>query len=365
MLTLPRYAGRDAVGASLVALGIMLSLVWLVQSLHFLDLLINKGLGIGIFLHLTLLLVPLLLTVIAPLSIFTGATVMLRRWQEDNEITAVLAGGRAPSSLLWPLLAWALAGVVFGYALYLYILPASTSAFKDLQERIREQSGQLLLEEGTFNQLNSNMMIYIRKRLTPTTIDQILVHDTRNPAQPVTWYARSGEVVTNPDGYPRLILKDGLRQEVGPKQVSMLEFKKYNLDVSRQVDTQTHGPRAPEKEEYSMGELWRRAHDASLTAKQRAEMLAEWNKRLLWPLSPVPLVLLAAAWLLHPPKRQQSSTRCVVGASLCCIGYLAGMMGLFSMAQDGNMLAMYVQWGLPVFGLWTARWVARWGRWYG
>lgn len=348
MLTLPAYVVRDTVKPTLLALGVLLGLVWLLQSLRFLDLLINKGLSLAVFLHLTALLVPLLLTVIVPISVFVGACAVLRRWQEDNEITAVLAGGRTPRAILWPLLGWALVAVAFGYALYLQILPASTGLFKDLQYQIRTQEGQLLLEEGTFNQLGDNLMIYLKKRLTPTTLQQLLVHDTRNPQTPVTWYARSGEVMLGEDGYPRLVLQNGLRQEVGPKQVSMLEFKQYNLDIRQRLGEQVMAPRSREQEEYSLGELWQLAEADKTPVKKRNELIAEANKRLLWPLSPLPLVLLAAAWLLRPARRHQNSWWLTIGAGVCGILYMAALMGLFGLAQDGKDWALYGQWLLPV-----------------
>jgi len=359
-LTLPSYIVRDAMKPSLLGMGILLGLVWLLQSLRFLDLVINKGLGMGTFLHLTLMLVPKLLTIILPFGMFIGACVMLRRWQEDNELTAALSLGRSPSHILRPLLAWACVGVLFGYILFLQLLPASTASFKNLQYQIRTQNAQLLLEEGTFNQLGSNLMIYLRKRTTPTTLDQILVHDTRNPAKPVTWYAQHGEITLDAEGYPQLALQKGLRQEVGPKQVGMLEFDKYNLDIRQSLGQQVIAPRVPSHEEYGLSELMSASQKAP--PKQANEMRAELHKRLLWPLSPIPLTLIAAAWLLRPPRRQQSPWRLLVAASLSGFVYLGIMMMLEGMSQDGSPAVLYGQWAWPLVGAAYAAFVSKKGR---
>lgn len=347
MLTLPSYVLRDVAKPTVVSLGVLLGLVWLLQSLRFLDLLINKGLSLGVFLHLTALLVPLLLTMIVPVSVFVGACAILRRWQEDNEITAVLASGRTPLAVLLPLIGWALVAVVFGYALYLQILPRSTGLFKDLQYQIRTQEGQLLLEEGTFNQLGDNLMIYLKRRISQTRLQQLLVHDTRDPLTPVTWYARTGEVKMGADGYPQIVLQNGLRQEVGPKQVSMLEFKQYDLDIRQRLGQQVMTARNREQEEFSLQELWKYGHDNATPPKVRNEMIGEINKRLLWPLSPIPLVALAAAWLLRPARRHQNSWWLTTGAGVCGIIYLAALMGFSGLAEDGKIWALYGQWLLP------------------
>lgn len=362
VLTLPRYMLTDIIKPTLVALGIMLGLVWLLQSLRFLDLMINKGLGLGVFLHLTLLLVPLLLTVIIPLALFAGCCFAFRRWQDDNELTAVLSAGKHPLTLLYPALLWGFIATALGFWIYLVGLPQSTTAFKNLQYQLRTQEGQLLLEEGTFNQLGDNLMIYLKKRLSPTTLDMILVHDTRNPDAPVTWYARSGEVVMDPEGYPQLVLSNGLRQEIGPKQINMLEFARYNLDIRERMGTQVFKPRAPEQEEYLMPELWQKAADPALPAKQRDELRAEAHKRLLWPLTPLPLVVLAAVWLLRPAQRQSGSLRLVVAASICAFVYQGLLMALFNLAQSGNLYALWGQWLLPPAALLAALIIARKGQ---
>lgn len=358
MMTLPTYVLRDVAKPTAMALGIMLGLIWLLQSLHFLDLVINKGLDFTVFLYLTILLAPKLLTLIMPLSLFAGTLATLRRWQEDNELTAVLSIGRSPRTILIPMLWAALAMCLASYWLFLDLLPRSTGAFKDLQYQIRTQNGQLLLEEGTFNQLGANMMIYLKERTSPTTLQQLLVHDTRNPDQPVTWYARSGEVSVDAEGYPQLVLHNGVRQEVGPKQVGMLEFDKYNLDIRQSLGQQVLAPRNREMEEFGLGELHAAATDPKTSRKNRDEMRAELNKRLLWPLSSFPLVLLAAAWLLRPPRRQQSSWRLLVAASLCGAVYMGALMGFDGIAQGGAIWALYGEWLLPVIAIAIAAWIS-------
>lgn len=352
----------DIIKPTLVALGIMLSLVWLLQSLRFLDLVINKGLGLGVFLHLTLLLVPLLLTVIVPLALFAGCCFAFRRWQDDNELTAVLSAGRHPLTLLYPAMLWGIMASLLGFWIYLVALPQSTTAFKNLQYQLRTQEGQLLLEEGTFNQLGDDLMIYLKKRTSPTTLDMILVHDTRNPEAPVTWYARSGEVVVDAEGYPQLVLHNGLRQEIGPEQINMLEFSKYNLDVRERMGNQVLRPRTPEQEEYLLPELLQKANDPTLPAKQRNELRAEAHKRLLWPLTPLPLVLLAAVWLLRPAQRQTSSLRLLVAACVCAVAYQGVLMILFNLAQNGNIYALWGQWLILPAALMAALMIARKGQ---
>ena len=46
--------------------------IWLTQSLRFIDLILNKGLSLGLFLYMTLLLLPSLLAIILPIALFVA-----------------------------------------------------------------------------------------------------------------------------------------------------------------------------------------------------------------------------------------------------------------------------------------------------
>lgn len=340
--------------AAVLAATVLLALVWVLQSLRFLDFLVNKGLGLGVFLHLTGLLIPRLLVIIIPIAVLAGAIMVARRMQDDHETTAILAAGASPWLLIKPLLTLGIIGTSLLYALMLFVLPSSITAFKDLQTELRTTQGQLLLEEGTFNPLGDDLMVYVQERLSPQSFAQLLVHDSRNPAEPVTWYAKFGEVSLTPAGKPQLVLKQGLRQELGVRANNVLEFYSYALDISSQFGVSNLQTRPPEVEERSLASTWRMSTDSTLNDKVRAALKAEVMHRLTWPLLAIPLALLGAAALMHPPKRKQSSIRGVVLAVVCGVVVLGAQFGWLSLVQGGTDWAMLLMAIWPLLGCMVA-----------
>ncbi len=339
--TLPRYVFGQALWATLVAAVGLLALVWLLQSLRFLDFLVNKGLGLGVFLEITSLLIPRLLIIILPLAILAGAIYSCRKLQDDHETTAMLASGLRPYVAIAPLLG--VGGVMSAalLAIMLWLQPVATTAFKDLQNNLRMKQGQLLLETGTFNPLGDDLMVYLKERLTPTSFAQLLVHDTRDPTRPITWYAKQGELRTNPaTGVPELLLQQGLRQEAGPREVTMLEFSSYNLSLASQLTQTMAGPREPEVEEFQWQHLWAAAVQPGVAPKRAMRLKAEAAHRLGWPLLPLPLVLVAVAGLLHPPKRKQGSLRGVLLAGGAGVMIVGAQFGILTQAQGGAAWAL-------------------------
>ncbi len=359
--TLTRYIVTQAGLATVLAGAGLLALIWLLQSLRFLDYLVNKGLGVGVFLEITTLLIPRLMVVIVPLACLAGAVFMCRKLQDDHETTALQASGIRPYVALVPLLGVAAVASAVLLVLMLWLLPLATTAFKDLQTDVRLRQGQLLLETGTFNPLGDNLMVYVKERLTPTSFAQLLVHDTRDPLQPVTWYARFGELSTNPATQaPELLLQEGLRQEAGPREVNMLEFASYNLSLAAQLSRGAMAERQPEVEERGLRAIWAEAQAAGTAPKRADQLEAEAVNRLSWPLLPWPLVMVAAGALLHPPKRKQSSLRGVLLAALAGVAVVGAQFGWLTQAKSGATWALWAMLGWPLICTLVATFWFKW-----
>lgn len=342
--TLNRYIFNGALFPSLAALGIMLCIVWLLQGLRLLDFVINKGVGLGTFLQLTSLLIPLLLTVILPLSLCAGVAYACKRVGEESELTALFSAGVSRTMALKPFLWLAVVAVLAGYALHMWILPLSTTTFKDLQYDLRRTQADILLDDATFNQLGPNLMVYLEREnadgspLPQAGFKRLLVHDTRTPNRPVTWLARRGMLQTDAEGQPQLLLYDGMQQQVRPGRVEMLEFAAHTLNLSSQLGETVFAPRNPEVEEYPFSKLW----------DGKPSLLAEAHKRLLWPLLPLPLALWAAANLLRVPGRQSALLPRILLTGAGALALVALLLGTRGAAEDGNHYALYGQWLLPL-----------------
>jgi lipopolysaccharide export system permease protein len=349
--TIDRYLISELIRPTLVSTGIMLLLVWLIQSLRFLDLIINKGLSLFTFLHLTLFLVPFLLTFILPLALFAGACVMLKRLNDESEIPPLFGAGLSNLRLIRPFIFMAFVGIGVGYGISLYVLPMSMTAFKDMQHELRNTEGHLFLEAGSFNQLDDGLMVYLKRRTGPYEMEGLLVHDSKDNEHPVTWMAKRGKISATAHGSPKLTLEEGIRQDVTPNQVSMLQFREHTMEISRAVNLP--GPRSRSIEEYSLEQLQEFFTNPTpeISAKDVKEYRAEWHKRLLWPLTPLPLILIAAALLLRGKIRREGIIGVMVMAILCAVVYQSLLLVAHSLATKGIEYVLIGQWALPPIGV--------------
>src|SRR6201746_2637216 len=123
------YIFRQVLLALVVATGGLTALIWLTQSLRFIDLVVNRGLSFLVFLQLTSLLIPSFVAVILPITTYVVIQFVYQRMTSDRELTVMRAAGLSPWALARPALAVALLATLVGYVLSIWAVPASLNDF--------------------------------------------------------------------------------------------------------------------------------------------------------------------------------------------------------------------------------------------
>lgn len=324
--------------------------VWLSQSLKYLDFIVNKGLSFLSFARLTMLLVPTVLAVILPVAAFTAVLYVFNRLMTDRELIVLRAAGLSQWSLAFPAMLMVIVVTIFGYAINLYLMPAGFRTFKDEQSVLRADYSQILLQEGVFNNVTSGMTVYVRSHESDGEIRGILVHDSREPTATITMMAESGALVSSDNGL-YFLLVNGNRQEVSEdsEQISMLYFDRYTLDLSNL--TKEPDARYREPRERYLHELIGPPISVS-DDQNRAELTAEFHRRLISPLSAPALVMIALACLLTGEfDRRRQWPRLVTGVALMLF-YIAGSFALGNaLVKSPQLLPVYYAYPFVIFSL--------------
>ncbi|MBM3518368.1 MAG: LPS export ABC transporter permease LptF, partial [Alphaproteobacteria bacterium] len=307
MRSTTRYVLQQLIVPFVLVSAVLTGVIWLSQSLRFIDMIINMGVPPWTFFTLTLLLLPTALAYILPLAVLCAILFSYNRLVGDSELVVLRAVGLGPWRLAAPglLLAGLATGIMF--VISLYLMPAGFRAFKSEQFMLRHDLAAIPLREGVFNSLGNNLTVYVRMRDADGALRGILVHDSREPARPVTMMAESGLLVRTDQG-PRFILGNGNRQEVQAdrKQLSMLYFERYSLDLTRYIDAA--GDRWLEPGERFLPELfW--PDDSLDDRRNRDELIAEGHWRLVMPLYPLGFALIALAAMLGGPFNRREQWR--------------------------------------------------------
>ncbi|MGD9538190.1 MAG: LPS export ABC transporter permease LptF [Alphaproteobacteria bacterium] len=333
------YLMRQLIGPFvLVAFGLT-AVIWLSQSLRFIDFIVNKGLSLGTFLYLGMLLMPSFLGAILPIALFCAILFVYNRLTLDSEMISMRAAGRGPWGIAAPVLVLAGAVAVLAYAINLYLSPASYREFKDQQFVIRGDYSSLLLQEGVFTPLGSGMTVYVRARGPGGVLLGILVHDERDIERPITMMAEQGALVSSPQG-PRFVLRNGNRQEIDRErgQLSLLYFDRYALDLGQ--FSEEPGSRWREPRERFLHEL---LNPSASDDDQRnlGKFRAEFHQRLISPLYAFALVLIGLAALTTGDHNRRGQWRRILLAIGAGFAFEAVALGLTNIvAKDPSLVVL-------------------------
>ncbi len=291
---LDRYIFRQLFW-SLIAVTLGLTaLIWLTQSLRFVELVVNRGLSLFVFLHLTGLLIPSFIAVILPITTYCVIQFTYHRMAGDREVTAMRAAGLSPFALARPALALAVLAMGVGYWLNLSVVPDTLASFRGFQWEIRNKVAAFLLQEGVFTSISDKLVVYVRTRSPDGTLRGILVDDARDPEVHATILAESGELVEGPHG-PRVLLLHGSRQEIDRQtgRLNILTFAQNDLDLADADDPDASRP-------IDMSELGIRdlLHPRMALPRDVPKWIAEAHKRLAGPLAALSYALVALVSVL-------------------------------------------------------------------
>lgn len=318
------YVLRQLATATLLVAVTLTAAIWLTQSLRFIDLIVNRGLTLGTFLNLTLLLLPSFLWLLLPIALFAAVLFTLSRLAGDSELVVMRACGLSPLQLARPVLILAAIVCAAGYALTLYLLPLAYRAFKDLDFAVRNDFAGMMLREGNFNTVAPGITIYVRSRDASGDLVGLLVHDARRADQHVSMIAERGRLAIADNG-PRIVLVNGNRQESerATGRLRILYFDRYSVDLGGLGDR--GGERWREPRERYLHELFGPPRDVT-DAANVTRMRAEGHNRLASPLLALAMALVALATLLSGEHDRRGQGRRMLVAVLLAAAIQAGNM---------------------------------------
>jgi lipopolysaccharide export system permease protein len=255
------------------------------------------------------------------------------------------AAGLSPFALSRPALALALVAMGCGYALNMWIVPDSLTAFRQFQFEIRNRMAAFLLQEGVFTPITDNLTVYVRSRDPDGTLRGILVDDGRDKSAHATILAERGRLIAGSNG-PRVLLINGSRQEIDHQtgRLNVLTFGQNEIDLA---DHSNNGAaRIPDMSELPLSALLD-PHPPNL--RDIPKWIAEGHKRLSSPLTALSYTLVALFAVLTGTFRRHGSYVRPLAATGAMVLLLAAGLAAESLAARNNAMLplMWVQAVLP------------------
>lgn len=335
------------VGFLLVSFSLM-SIIWLSQSLRFLDLIASKGISMGIFIELTSLLMPRIFTILAPISLFAAILFVYNRLLSDRELVVMKSAGISPWQLAYPAILISFLLVVGNIYVLNFGIPKAENAFNTLEWKIKNNVSHLMFREGEFTKLQTGLTVFVTAHEDDGTVSGILISDERSPQKKSITTAEKGLIIKTDKG-PRIILINGTRQEISLKNrnFSSVNFAKYSVDFG------IKGSKSRRKDSVrvrSFSELMGALDDSSLSKTDQYKWFIEGNKRITTPLLAVVYALLGCTGLLISSfnRRGQTKTIAIALTSVIFIQAIDLISGNLATKNLMWLILMYANILIPI-----------------
>lgn len=350
MKILSRYILKQVIIGFLLVTFSLLAMLWLTQSLRFVEMVTRQGLPVYLFAEMTSLLMPRIFNVLSPIALFVAVLFVYNRLIVDREMVAMQSAGISPIRIAQAAI---IAGVLLvGFNVYVmnWGIPSAERTFRDLEWRVKNNMTQMMLREGEFTTLKNGITVFIDKHEDDGSVSGIFVRDEGNPEKQVTLTAEKGRLIETKNG-PRILFINGVRQEIDKKtyKFNSLAFTRYSAEFN-----QTGGAHKKNQtvRERSFFELMNSSNDKSLSESDVRRNIVEGNRRIIYPLYNLLYALVACVGLLVSNFNRRGQARIIAAQVLCMTLICAGDLVLTNLATRSLYLLplLYLNILLP-FGI--------------
>ncbi len=314
--------------------------VFLSQSLRFLELVMESGASSLSFWILTSLALPRFFEIILPLALMIAIFFIYNRMIMDSEVVVMRSAGMSAMRMARPALMLSLMMAVFLWWVTAWLAPVSLRHMQEMRQQIKAQYSSLIFREGVFNTIGDDLTVYVRDRTSEGDLQGVMIHDSRvENRNPVTIIAKRGMIVRTDDGSQQVLVFEGSRQEFEEQKraINRLDFDRYTIDLP---ESGTVRQRWKEPDERTLYELLTPDLENERDQESLKEFIVEANKRVVSPLlAPAYALIALASLLIGPMDRRGQGRRILAGASAVIV-----MQGLFLASYN---LARQTLWGLP------------------
>ena len=324
---------------------ILLFIYWINKAIALFDNLISDGQTFLVFLEFSILTIPPIIPIIAPLAAFAAAIFVTNRLKNDSELTIMQATGFSPLRLSRSIFLFGLVVTIILLIISHYLIPKSNNILLKRQNEVASSLNAKLLKVGSFIHPQNGVTFYIGGISTSGVIEDVFVLDERNKDREIIVTSKSGYLITN-NNNPILVLKDGIVQNYDLKStnLSTIHFQDLSYDLTS-WSVKERMSKSKLLLTYSSFDLFKDPELVSiLTDSSPISVLEELHSRILTPL----LALIAAligfsALMIGDYSRFGASKQISVGIVILILIKLSESYGNELMLKSqGNWLALYL-----------------------
>jgi lipopolysaccharide export system permease protein len=300
-------------GIFFIYVGLSISLiVWVIQAVNFLDLVSEDGHSFIIYFKYTLLNLPKVFSRILPFIFFISLFYMINKYENNNELIIFWTIGIKKIKFVNKVVQFSLLYLLLQLMLTLYIVPKSQDLARSYIRSSSIDFFPSLLKQKEFIDPVSGLTIFINKKNSNGTLENVFLKDKLNSSKSQTIFAKTGELI-NQNNKNYLLLFNGSFINHDTGKTTIFNFKKTEFNLSKYTTKTTTFPKVQEintkilllcvKDLFYKKKIIKENYDKYFECNNEnsKNMKQELFKRIIVPLY-LPLLALIALYLIIKSK---------------------------------------------------------------
>lgn len=323
------YLTKKIVGYFAVIVSTLVLLIWFSKAVSFIRFITDKGIKFSDFLNLFLLILPWLMLIIIPISLFIAVLTAYNQMSNHNELTILKNSGLNKSKLSRSALWVAVFCCLLCYFISFFLMPFANKKLHSIRDDFEHNYANLMITPGIFENLNG-LTIYVKTRDSSSNLSGILIYDNRGTDNATIITAKSG-TINQDDASVLLYLNNGTAQRFN-RQASksdILNFDSYVVNLSDN-SKQNVGFRWKAQERY-INELINPNDPAS--PEDLIKYQVELHQRIVYPLFSLILTLIATASVLSGKFSRHGNLRHNIIAIVAAIMFIISIMTGYNLIE--------------------------------
>lgn len=364
---LNRYITSEILPGFLVNMLVFSAIMLMARVMELANLVISKGVGLGVVAEILLLATPKVLGLTLPMATLLAVLTAFLRLSADSELTVLRASGVSLYQMSPPVLLFGLAVGLLTALFTTSLAPEANWKFKNQLLDLAKTRADLAIEEQAFIRSFPGLVLYI-SQLAPGTdrLSKVFISDGRSETEKSIIVAQRGRLGLDREaGILLFHLEDGVIDRVYTARPSTdsVFFETYELKISpgSEFDSDEDSGIFRGRSELPTGELRPRAEASGPESSRYITYRLEWHRRWAMPFTCFIMALIGLP-LGASFRVRGRNFALLMGLGVFIFYYMLFSLG-WSLAEAGQLSPGLGIWSsnvvLAAFGLYMLRRINR------
>lgn len=289
---LQRYVIKEFLLPFGVGLLVFTFILILNHLFYMMDIFLNRGVGIGSILKMSIFILPMFLPLSIPMAALLAALISYGRFSEDGELTALRSAG-------CPHLLYSLPNVLLGLFFSLFLVyfnlnaaPRAALEFENMKYTVAQKNPLAMFVPKIMNHFGEYRVIIEQMDRRKKKLTGISIYKINPLGAPTRILAPEGELDSFPDGDFNLVLLNGAVHQPNPdkdNEYTITKFNRFVLRIPAKIETEARNYSA---REMTCSELRNKIRESIREKSDPTEWKTEFNFRIAIAFAPLVFILL-------------------------------------------------------------------------